>query len=245
MAVVEAAVAGAERMELVGGEVLQARHGIGATGRKASCARGLRYPLDARSRTMARTGPNGHRGRAGDEARRRRDRALAVRRYRRLGEAGEGASGAEAHRGGVGSGQWARGSARRPESSPELRRPKEEEELGEVDAVAPGSNDLDRSTQRTTAERHVIGARREVDGERGIERRRSRTSAQIEPERGTRGKWGRSRVREEGEGLERVLTGAGEPQDRRHGDERRSDARARRRVREEGDGLVAGLGRAL
>jgi hypothetical protein len=64
-----------------------------------------------------------------------------------------------------------------------------EEELGEVDAVPPGANGLDRSTQRAMAERHVIGAQREVVGERGIERRRLRASAQFELERGSRGEW--------------------------------------------------------
>ena len=43
----EAAVAGVERIELIGGEVLRARYGNGATGRKASCTRCLRCLLDA------------------------------------------------------------------------------------------------------------------------------------------------------------------------------------------------------
>ena len=49
----------------------------------------------------------------------------------------------------------------------------EEEVVGLV-SVASGSNGLDRTTQRTTAERYVIGARREVDKERGIDGARQR-----------------------------------------------------------------------
>lgn len=56
---------------------------------------------------------------------------------------------------------------------------------------------------------------------------------------GARGR-GRARVRGRARGLGVGHIGAGEPQDRRHGDGRRSDARARRRVREEGDERLVG-----
>ena len=70
--------------------------------------------------------------------------------------------------------KWAREGVSSPESSPELKMAVGEEEVFGLVSVASGSNGLDRTTQRTTAERYVIGARREVDRERGIDGARQR-----------------------------------------------------------------------
>ena len=199
----EAAVAGAERIELIGGEVLRARYGKGVTGRKASYARCLRCLLDARSGTLARTGSNGHRGHAGDEARWQR---VQVSVERALQTIRGGRGGRIRRRGSPGErGVWAEGSGRtggvdqgRGRCS---GRAGEEEECG--DARGSGA----RSSGVVEAEDHggAVGLAGATNGRRWPRLRRSTATGALghleqRRGRGREGDCGRARVLGEGEG---------------------------------------------